>query len=346
MKTADTENILSVRDLEVVFPVQKGLFSKPKQLHALNRISLDVRRGEFISIVGESGCGKSTFVKALLGINSPTSGSILLNSKPLSEFSRRELAHNVQPIFQDPYSSLNPRKSVAANIALPQVLTGELSKADIRERVDSIMSMVGLARRFANAYPGQMSGGQRQRVAIARALITRPKLLICDEPTSALDVSVQAQILNLLQDLSRELNLTCIFISHDLSVVRHLSQRVAVMYLGRIVEIGDANRIFERPLHPYTQLLVDSILPPDPAHRLPPVLWDGGFPDPTNPPPGCHFSPRCKRAMDICSAQLPERQEHGGVEVACLLYGGASGAGGNLAQEIPGISSGKEVSNG
>ena len=315
---ADT--ILSLRDVEVTFPLRRGLFSKPGTLHAVNKISLDVQRGEFISIVGESGCGKSTLAKTLLGLQPATGGTICVNGKDLAAYSRKELAHQVQPIFQDPYSSLNPRKSVASNIALPLILSENPSSSEVRDRVREIMQMVSLPQRFEHTYPSQMSGGQRQRVAIARALITKPKILICDEPTSALDVSVQAQILNLLRDLSRRLNLTSIFISHDLSVVRHLTQRVAVMYLGRIVELGDSEQIFSRPRHPYTQLLIRSILPPDPIYRLPPVAWDGGGPDPTSPPAGCHFNPRCRYAVDRCRVELPALVETDGMKVACHAW--------------------------
>lgn len=315
-----SDTVMSLDSVEVSFLLGKKLFSKGRLLHAVNNVSLDIQRGEFISIVGESGCGKSTLVKTLLGLQPATAGQIRLNGKPLSSYSRKEVAHLVQPIFQDPYSSLNPRKSVAANIALPLILSEKLSREEVRERVLQIMEMVGLPKRFENTYPSQMSGGQRQRVAIARALITRPKILVCDEPTSALDVSVQAQILNLLRNLSRELHLTTIFISHDLSVVRHLSQRVAVMYLGRVVELSDSEQIFNHPQHPYTQLLMSSILPPDPDHVLPSIAKGGPGPDPLNPPPGCHFHPRCPVALPQCQVDQPDLIESDGAKVACLIY--------------------------
>lgn len=320
MATPRTTPMLSLRDLEVRFTVGRRLIGRPKTLHAVNKLSLDVERGEFVSIVGESGCGKSTLVKTLLGLQAPTAGAIAVNGRDLSDYSRLELAHLVQPIFQDPYSSLNPRKSVAANIALPLILSERPLPEQVTERVREIMRRVGLPQRFENSYPSQMSGGQRQRVAIARALITRPKILVCDEPTSALDVSVQAQILNLLRELSRDLDLTCVFISHDLSVVRRLSQRVAVMYLGRIVEIGASEQIFQTPHHPYTRLLISSILPPDPEHHLPPARWDGGGPDPTNMPEGCHFRSRCVSPQPVCATRLPELVDYEGTRVACLAY--------------------------
>ncbi|MCC5986083.1 MAG: ATP-binding cassette domain-containing protein [Pararhodobacter sp.] len=320
MFDSTAEPALRLCDVEVSFPVRRGFFSAAGKLHAVNKVSLDVARGEFISIVGESGCGKSTLAKVLLGLQPVTSGTIQINGKNLADYSRKELAYQVQPIFQDPYSSLNPRKSVAANIALPLILSEKLTAREIRKRVHEIMEMVSLPIRFEHSYPSQMSGGQRQRVAIARALITRPRILVCDEPTSALDVSVQAQILNLLRDLSRRLNLTSIFISHDLSVVRHLTRRVAVMYLGRVVELGDSEEIFNNPRHPYTQLLIRSILPPDPTYRLPPVTWDGGGPDPTNPPPGCHFNPRCPYATDLCRTALPALIKAGDAHVACHAW--------------------------
>jgi len=324
MEQNNQKAALQVRDLSVTFSLGKKLFGPSSKLHAVNGVSLDVFRGEFLSIVGESGCGKSTFAKVLLGLQKPTSGAIDLNGRPLASYSRLEIARQIQPVFQDPYSSLNPRKSVAANVALPLIVGKGEGSADIRGSVQKALDLVGLSRKHAGAYPNQLSGGQRQRVAIARALITRPGILICDEPTSALDVSVQAQILNLLQNLGRELNITCIFISHDLSVVKHMSKRVAVMYLGRIVELGAAEDVFNRPRHPYTKMLIGSILPADPGKKLSIPTNDGGFPDPTNPPPGCHFSPRCDQAMEVCSKVKPDLLRDEAVEVACHLYSGTS----------------------
>lgn len=320
MRDTAEDTVLSLRGLEVAFPVGKKMFKPARLLHAVNGVSVDLHRGEFLSVVGESGCGKSTLAKTLIGLQSATAGEVQIEGRDLDSIGRKELARRVQPIFQDPYSSLNPRKTVAANIALPLKVGRSLSRADLTKRVHEIMDMVGLPRRFEHSYPSQMSGGQRQRVAIARALITRPAILICDEPTSALDVSVQAQILNLLHDLSTELNLTVLFISHDLSVVRHLSHRVAVMYLGRVVEIGECERTFERPRHPYTQLLVNSILPPDPSHELPDSEGDGIGPDPMNIPSGCAFRLRCPYAAGACAVQVPELVDAGGTEVACLAY--------------------------
>ncbi len=320
MRTTAEAPVLSLHNLEVAFPVGKKLFEPARYLYAVNGVSADLQRGEFLSIVGESGCGKSTLAKTLLGLQAVSGGEVKVEGRELATFGRKDLSRLVQPIFQDPYSSLNPRKTVAANIALPLRLQGTLSRAELKARVRDTMKMVGLPERFEHSYPSQMSGGQRQRVAIARALITRPSVLICDEPTSALDVSVQAQILNLLQDLSTELNLTVLFISHDLSVVRHLSHRVAVMYLGRIVEIGESEQVFERPRHPYTQLLVNSILPPDPSHRLPESDGDTIGPDPTNIPSGCAFRPRCPYATGACATEVPALVDADGTEVACLAY--------------------------
>ncbi len=240
----------------------RGLFRKPEPIRAVDGVELDVRRGEVLAIVGESGSGKTTLGRMLLGLMQPTSGSILLNNTPLTELKPREIARKVQPVFQDPYASLNPRKTVAQIIGFPLAVQGIGSQAERRDRVTEISQRVGLARRLLDSYPIQMSGGQRQRVAIARALVVQPDIVILDEPTSALDVSIQAQILNLLQDLQERLALTYVFISHDMSVVRYLADRVAVMYRGRIVEIGPSERIFEHPEHPYTKSLLNAVLAP------------------------------------------------------------------------------------
>ena len=314
--------LLDVREVRVEFPIRQGLFRKPRILHAVDGVSFTVKRGEVLSLVGESGCGKSTLAKTLLGIHAPTSGCVTFAGKDLKELDRREIARQIQPVFQDPYSSLNPRKTVEDLIALPLDIRAQATSSQRREAVVEIMGLVGLSRRSIHAYPSQLSGGQRQRVAIARALITRPELVVCDEPTSALDVSVQAQILNLLQDLKDKLNLTYVFISHDLNVVRHFSDRVAVMYLGRVVELGNTEEVLGRSLHPYTRKLKQGVLVPDPSHRLPPPIFDGGFPDPTNPPSGCHFHPRCPDAGEACTARRPGTVRHGNSTVACHLYTG------------------------
>lgn len=317
--------ILEVQELRVQFQVGGGLLAKPRKLHAINGVSLSVARGEVLSIVGESGCGKSTLARAMLGIEAPTYGRILLDGRPISGYRRAELAAKIQPIFQDPYSSLNPRKTVHDLIAMPLLVRGGMSRRDISRLVAETMELVGLPRRMIHSYPSAMSGGQRQRVAIARAIITRPEVIICDEPTSALDVSVQAQILNLLDDLRRQLNLTYIFISHDLSVVNHISDRVAVIYLGRIVELGPVEDVLHDPRHPYTRRLRDSTLEPRRGMRLPKPVFKGGFPDPTNPPAGCHYHPRCTEAMPVCQTAAPGALRVQRSTVACHLFTGLAG---------------------
>ncbi len=312
--------LLEARDLSVIFPIGRTLFRAGQSLRALNNVQFSLERGEVLALVGESGCGKSTLAKVLLGIQAPTAGEVFFDGRPLADQSRRDLARRVQPIFQDPYSSLNPRHTIADLIALPLFVRREVSTAQARAEAREMMGLVGLPRRLEHAYPGQLSGGQRQRVAIARALVTRPELVICDEPTSALDVSVQAQILNLLQEMKETFDLTYLFISHDLSTVRHFSDRVAVMYLGQIVEIGATADVIDRPLHPYAQKLKNAVLPADPSRGLPPLRFDGGFPDPTNPPPGCPFHPRCPDAFEICPRLRPDRIAQGASQVACHLY--------------------------
>ena len=312
--------VLEVRNLTRVFRIGKTWLAEGRPLRAVDDISLKVRRGEVLAIVGESGCGKTTLSRLMLGLQPPTSGEIEVGGQPLAGIDRKAFARNVQPVFQDPYSSLNPRKTIAAIIRDPLDIHNVGDDASRTARVIEVMEQVGLPRRFMHSYPNQMSGGQRQRVAIARALVMRPHVLICDEPTSALDVSVQAQILNLLQDLRRELNLTYVFISHDLSVVEYMADYVAVMYLGRFVEIGPAQEVLSTPRHPYTQALLDSILTPEPDRGLPKIDLVAGFPDPLNPPPGCRFHPRCPKAMAVCKSEAPRRLLQGRSEVECHLY--------------------------
>ncbi|GKY89938.1 ABC transporter ATP-binding protein [Sinisalibacter aestuarii] len=324
--------LLEIRNLRVHFPIGGGLFSKPKLLRALNGISLDVQEGEVLSIVGESGCGKSTLANAILGIQKPTSGKVLFEGKEIHHQRRRDIAERIQPIFQDPQSALNPRKTVKDLIAMPLRVRGAHSAKEIGRTVDEIMELVGLPQRLGHSYPTALSGGQRQRIAIGRALVTRPKLIVCDEPTSALDVSIQAQILNLLADLRAELNLTYVFISHDLSVVRHISDRVAVIYLGRIVELGPADDLLDDPLHPYTRKLRSAHLSTAPHQELPKPVFKGGFPDPTNPPLGCHFHPRCFDALEVCETHVPGSVRRGRSDVACHLYTGLGTPGDDMTE--------------
>ncbi len=303
--TAEEVPVLECRDVSQVFNIGKGLFTKKKKLNAVKGANLTVRRGEVLAVVGESGSGKTTLARMLLGLLPPTSGEIFFEGKPIEEIERADIARSVQPVFQDPYSSLNPRKTLEAIIALPLNVHKIGTKDERRARVVEIMEMVELPRRLLHSYPSQLSGGQRQRVAVARALAMKPEVIICDEPTSALDVSVQASILNMLQDLRTELNLTYLFISHDLSVVEHLSARVAVMYLGHLIEFGTVDQVFDHPRHPYTRALLRSVMTPDPSLGLPDIGLGSGFPNPLDPPSGCTFHPRCPEALDKCSQQEP-----------------------------------------
>ncbi len=305
-----------------LFRVRRGLFETPATLRAVDDVSFSVREGEVLAIVGESGCGKTTLARMLLGLLAPSGGSIRFAGRPMREVGRARIAARVQPVFQDPYSSLNPRKTLGQIVGLPLAVHRIGSEPERRSRVAEIMELVGLPAHLVHAYPNQLSGGQRQRVAIARALAIQPAIVVFDEPTSALDVSVQAQILNLLLELRRSLNLTYVFISHDLAVVEHIADRVAVMYLGRLVELGGTASIFESPRHPYTETLLRSILTPDPALGLPPGPFGGDFPDPLDPPPGCRFHPRCPSAMETCRAKPPATVTDPAGRVECHLYDG------------------------
>lgn len=323
---SNSEFVIECENLSRTFRVGKGLFVQKKNLRAVQGVNLKVKRGEVLAVVGESGCGKTTLAKMLLGLLPPTSGEIRFEGTPLDDVDRQDIARRVQPVFQDPYSSLNPRKTLASIISLPLNVHEIGTPEERRRRVEEIMELVGLPRRLLYSYPSQLSGGQRQRVAIARALAMKPEVLICDEPTSALDVSVQAQILNLLHDLRKELNLTYVFISHNLAVVEHMSHQLAVMYLGRLIEYGDARQIFAEPRHPYTKALLDSVLTPEPTLGLPQIAMGREFPNPLDPPPGCAFHPRCGECLDECrSAQPAARTDDIGL-VECHLFKSAAAA--------------------
>ncbi len=304
------------------FRIGRGLARSPRLLRAVDEVSLAVRRGEVLAVVGESGCGKTTLARMMLGLLPPSGGIIRFAGQPIAGIDRQRIARRVQPVFQDPYSSLNPRKTLAQIIGLPLAVHRIGSPAERRERVEEMMALVGLPPHLVHAYPNQLSGGQRQRVAIARALAIAPAIVVYDEPTSALDVSVQAQILNLLQTLRRALDLTYVFISHDLAVVEHIADRVAVMYLGRLVELGATGQVFDRPRHPYTETLLRSILTPDPTRGLPETGADGAFPDPLDPPPGCRFHPRCPRVLAACRTLSPKAVRDPAGLVECHLHNG------------------------
>jgi peptide/nickel transport system ATP-binding protein len=315
-----SDPVLEVRDVTRTFMISGGFMKAKRPLHAVNGVDLKVERGEVMALVGESGCGKTTLAKMMMGLLAPTRGTIELDGQPISSLDRMTVARTVQPIFQDPYSSLNPRKSIGSIITLPLRVQGDRDPASWEKRAYEIMELVGLPRRVFNNYPNQLSGGQRQRVAIARALINRPKMVICDEPTSALDVSVQSQILNLLQDLRQELGLTYLLISHNLAVVEHIATRVAVMYLGRIVEQTDTGSLFDAPRHPYSEALLGSVLTPDPTLEVPDTHLGASYPNPLDMPSGCTFHPRCPKAMAQCSQTAPRPIASPGGHVECHLY--------------------------
>ena len=311
---------MSLSNVSKTFYVKQGLFGKALPLHAISDISIELREGEVVGLVGESGCGKSTLARILLGLMAPTSGHVRIGEVELMSVSAVERARLVQPIFQDPYSSLNPRMPVSRIVGLPLELAGQGNKTERAAKVADMMDMVGLPRRALSLYPSQMSGGQRQRVAIARALVARPRVLICDEPTSALDVSVQSQILNLLQDLRSELNLTYLLISHNLSVVRYMANRLVVMYLGRIVEEAETQRIFEHPAHPYSEALLKAVPSMIPGQGITDSPVQSEFPNPIHPPSGCAFHTRCPYILERCRSERPplDSGKNGG-KVACHL---------------------------
>jgi peptide/nickel transport system ATP-binding protein len=315
-----TEVILEARNVYKTFQISAGAFRPKRPLHAVNGVSLKIHRGEVLGLVGESGCGKTTLAKMLLGLLPPSSGELLVDGEPVGDAHRLHTARLIQPIFQDPYSSLNPRKTVGAIITLPLKVQNEPNPESWRKRVDDILDVVGLPKSVYGNYPNQLSGGQRQRVAVARALINRPQVVICDEPTSALDVSVQSQILNLLQDLRGELGLTYVLISHNLAVVEHMATRIAVMYLGRVVEEGESQRTFNDSRHPYTRALLQSVLTPEPGLGIPDAQLGAVYPNPVDPPSGCTFHPRCTDVMARCAREAPSPIPTETGHVECHLY--------------------------
>jgi oligopeptide/dipeptide ABC transporter ATP-binding protein len=325
-QTVEREELLRVTDLRKHFPINNGLLGgQTGTTKAVDGVSFSVNKGETFSIVGESGCGKSTTGMCLNRLIEPTSGEIIFNGQQVMNKSYqqlREVRKDMQVIFQDPYSSLNPKHTIKQIVSEPLVINGIGSKSEREDRVASLLQLVGLGSHYLDRYPHEFSGGQRQRIGIARALALNPKLIICDEPVSALDVSIQSQILNLLEELQQKLGLTYIFISHDLSVVEHISERVAVMYLGRIVEQGPREEIFENPQHPYTKALLSSVPMADPKRKKNKqrIILKGDVPSPKNPPKGCHFHTRCPISIDSCSETYPEMSVIGnGHRAACHL---------------------------
>jgi oligopeptide transport system ATP-binding protein len=324
-----SDAVLELRDVRTYFPVHSGFLVRRQSgsVRAVDGVSLAVRQGEVLGLVGESGCGKSTLARTILQLIPATGGTVILNGRNLGEATRAQMQacrRDLQMIFQDPHASLNPRMTVHATLAEPLLVHGICGRKDVKGQVDELMRIVGLAPRFARKYPHEFSGGQRQRIAVARALALRPKIIVADEPVSALDVSIQAQILNLLYQLCRRMNLALIFIAHDLSVVRHISDRVAVMYLGRIVELGPAEEVIDRPRHPYTRALVSAIPVPNPAAERARrrIVLAGEPPSPINPPPGCAFHPRCPHALDRCRESVPSLAPCGEAhEAACIRLG-------------------------
>jgi oligopeptide transport system ATP-binding protein len=320
------ETLVEVRDLKMHFPVTEGAFVPRVVAHvkAVDGISFSIRRGETLGLVGESGCGKTTTGRCILQLEKPTAGEIVFEGRDLTKLTKRQmrpLRQQIQVIFQDPYSSLNPRMKIGEIIAEPMMVHGIIKDSNGRaRRVRELLEKCGLPGKFADRYPHEMSGGQRQRVGIARALAVNPDFIICDEAVSALDVSIQAQVINLLEDLRDEFGLTYLFISHDLSVVHHLCNRVAVMYLGHIVELAETEELFNNPLHPYTQALLEAVPIPDPiveAERGHKIIA-GEIPSPMNPPPGCVFHPRCPLAVESCKRDFPAfREVRPGHWVAC-----------------------------
>ena len=329
---SEHEVLLDVRGLKMHFATKSSLLSKNKgYIYAVDGVDFQIKKGETLGLVGESGCGKSTTVRAIAQLYKPTAGEVILNGKDLTKIPAQDLLaarKNMQMVFQDPYASLNPRMTAGEIIAEPMRIFQNrgllsMSTAERDDKVEHLMERVGLSRFFKNRYPHEFSGGQRQRIGIARALALRPELMLCDEPVSALDVSIQSQILNLFKDLQQEFGLTYLFIAHDLAVIQYISDRVAVMYLGLIVEISGSKDLYKKPLHPYTQALLSAAPIPDPAveAKRQRIILTGDVPSPDRQRPGCYFYDRCWKHMDVCKTHRPRLQEtEAGHKVACFLY--------------------------
>ncbi|MGV7975449.1 MAG: ABC transporter ATP-binding protein [Anaerolineaceae bacterium] len=313
--SAEQKKLLQVQNLKKYFPVSRQLFSSQRRyVKAVDDVSFDVLEGETLGLVGETGCGKTTVARTILQLYRPTSGQVLFDGVDLASLQEndlRKMRSRMQMIFQDPYASLNPRMTVGAIIAAPLDVHTQLNQKEKRERVQELLKLVGLNPDFVNRYPHEFSGGQRQRIGIARALALNPDLIICDEPISSLDVSIQAQVVNLLEELQNRLGLTYIFVAHDLSMVRHISDRMVVMYLGKVMELADRNEIYLHPLHPYTRALMSAVPIPDPdkARNRKRIILKGDIPSPLNPPQGCNFNTRCPIAAERCFKEDPEYRE-------------------------------------
>jgi oligopeptide transport system ATP-binding protein len=321
------ERLLEVRNLKMWFPIFRGILQRHvADVKAVDGISFFVYKGETLGLVGESGCGKSTTGRAILQLYRPTAGEVEFSGKDLVKTKGEDLRHmrrQMQMIFQDPYASLNPRMTVGSIVSEPLEVHSIGTKAERLERVRELLAIVGLNPYFINRYPHEFSGGQRQRIGVARALAVNPSFIVCDEPISALDVSIQAQVINLLEDLQEKFGLTYLFIAHDLSVVRHISDRIAVMYLGKIMELADRDELYRNPMHPYSQALLSAVPIPDPMveEKRKRIILEGDVPSPVNPPKGCHFSTRCPKVMDVCRQEEPEFRDYGsGHFTACWLY--------------------------
>lgn len=312
---------IALRDVRRSFTSRGGMFAPDRVVRAVDGVSASLAPGGVLGIVGESGCGKSTLARIILGLLPASAGDVLVEGRPLSALDRRARARLIQPVFQDPFSSLNPRQSVRDIVGLPLAAQGDVARQERDRRVAAMLERVGLSAAMAERLPAELSGGQRQRVAIARALVLRPRIVVCDEPTSALDVSVQAQILNLLAELRRDLGLTLVFISHNLAVVEHIATEVAVMYLGRFVEQAPVEALFRDPRHPYTRALLSSVLTPEPGKGIPEVGLGESYPDPANIPAGCRFHPRCPVAEARCAEGTPPEVVRAGRMVECVLEG-------------------------
>ncbi|MED3563534.1 dipeptide ABC transporter ATP-binding protein [Bacillus xiapuensis] len=319
-----SELLLEVNGLKKYFPITGGLLGRKKgEVKAVDDVSFYVKKGETLGIVGESGCGKSTTGRLLMRLIEASDGKINFEDKEITSLSKSELRkirRDIQMVFQDPYASLNPRHSVEQILEEPLIVHGIGTKEERQKRVKEMLEVVGLSSYHAKRYPHQFSGGQRQRIGIAKALMTKPKLIIADEPVSALDVSIQAQVLNLMKDIQQEFGLTYIFIAHDLGVVRHISDRVGVMYLGRLIELADSEELYDNPLHPYTKALLSAVPIPDPDLKRETILIEGELPSPANPPSGCAFHTRCSECMDICKTTRPKERNLNGHYVACHLF--------------------------